>query len=1093
MLEIERGHAATLETKDTVLPQPPDPSFSRYVYNHFIPLHDGHAGNDWKGTTSPRIKLKQLAANRQKSLVPGTRETWPTSGNTPLPLVPEPNSIKVNNFDVAGYGIYVDPKWPKRTLSRKMTVSIPKENSPSKLPALGDSSSSARRSHKKSRHVRSASEAQLSTILKSTSERLKTANQKSRPRATLLDQVPGAPPSQPLPEAPLEKPSESCELPIESDHGDSVTRSIYELLKNPEFSPVKSGRRKPPHDSARLDRSPTPSEDSLRVSIIPPTALSSPSKSKPKNRYSQGSIIPFAETRELAELVNRKNKAPEWEVKVQSDQKRPASMSATYQISLLNDPFFSEVNSSKPFIPRDESLGPRPLYIRKSNLSGDKLPRRPQSCMAPHEHTSGNVQKSPNPLPPTQDSNPFRWSTQETMQYRSTTSPTQKRISKRSKVIRPPKLPQSVSIDMFLEERDVGKPSGAVRPSTSKLPVAGTKLDSRPPSVATFSPTLTNIKRKPNDSSPTPGQEIPRICIPVFGEKNFTPNPEEQLFARGIHQTSPKRKQHIVNMACDNLLPSVQDQGQLVSFPPPNIPPIRPQSTRNSLPHISTIYSPPPNSIFMQHSQAQYLASPLPPLLTIPGHLTGPRPEPSKPNPTSAFGRSIFSSPKAVKSSVAMLKRMDSGITLSTFTLQPQMDVNSQAVRAEAEEKRGRDTSSFLLSNSQKPGPMSISRPRQGSIVIDERSGSQRERKKLRSRDMNEDMDFFLRKRGLSSPSYKEGKKLSLVKEVDTFKPQAEKKGFGGEATDFSILASEKPQADMGMALMMGVETTSNSGINFQFVAVDPATFSVSSSDSETEYEPTTTSSTKISHVPPPPKSSARRKSPQEINTAPKEEQDTLAQYAHSPAHTPPPPPFKFVQTNLTSTTPFSSKALPSPTSPPLNFAHPKSQLKTQPSTIIPSAPPPHWSSIPSTKPSTYTSSIKSSHSLKRARIPTPKTTPSIVPPARSHKRDSAKFNGGTGARGRVRSLAIGGDEKGGGIEEAKGKGKVPEWVWSVDGLGLVLGWVGGGGRISGEGRGVNGNGREEWDTGCGKERESMYGDGGMGGMSVGNGNGGFF
>jgi len=929
-LEVERGGHDSVEMKTGSLPHPPAATLQfskRDSSNPFMPLDDGPIWNDWTGGNSVAIptrnKSRRSSGGKGSFRITGLRDSWPLVANIPLPMLPDQSNIQLSNVAAPGYEIVSEPKWPKRTASARTTVSVPREDSPRKRPHFNDLYPTTRKPQMRNAHVRSVSESQLTTILRSTSERLKSTNRRSLTRTlTSLDRPADKSPLQPLSRLPRRKKSESRECMVESDFGASP-------LQSPMESPARSSARR----VTRSPQSPTPtltSDDSLyassrRESLIP-LPLSSPSKSrKPRMRISS------AENRDLPSLVKGKNQ-PDWAAHSLNLQ-RSLSLSATPKPS-LGDPLSSKTKASISSSPGGV-VEPRPLFICRSAF-GEKTIQRPQSCAGPIQHISEQLQaplKKPQPPPHLAPvlgrtgSNPFRWSTQEIIQSRSTsTSPTRKRGQRRPRVSQMSQIPRLMSVGVVPEEsedemvlqrvRNIMAPNSP-HPSSAIEPIQIGGNNIQPPSIATFNPILAASKSGGNSPALKMRDSLSMYSKMRSGNNYRTRNPvtsKNELVTRPQFKPPPSRSQSRLtsiptkrpdrNISAENLVPS-PEHGLLVTSPTPILSPTLPESRTAEtprLPRTSTIYTPTAPPLFMQHSKA--FSAPLPPLVTIPGHLTGPRAEPAKRDSDSTPGKHL-APPQSMQTSIAMLKRMNSDVTMYTAspnesprpaaqssTLPLQMDVNFQAVmdansqavmeesRRIAEEKRKLlSQSSFIKENAQMRGSARHRR----QMLIDEkgRESTWKQHKMRKSReikskisDSSDDVDHFLRKRGLVAVvegALAASKEIeSTIPGLNTFDSQGSQGSIAAQAalkyptTSTSISSTSTSAEPPSMASMMGTGTLADF-FSVESKPVDADTFE-HGSDSETEYE--TVEKADEETAPPSPTGT----------------DDILALYSHSPA-----------------------------------------------------------------------------------------------------------------------------------------------------------------------------------------------------------------
>lgn len=542
--------------------QPPEIKFSRRCSNPFLPLRDGSLSQEWAAVAQEPVKAKRSASQRSFFRVSGARGSWPLASNNLIPLAILPSQSTTVLSPVAPPGYVIKDRGPNRSSSRlsrrKSAISVdtsrsisPKvtkrrgsaDSSPSQSPAK-----SPRRSPRRSptRGIfgapsvmpqkpqrRATSETQLSTILRSTSQRLKAAHRQSLQRTTTtIGKFPGMPPPNRLPTPPRGLATESREELIDKDYTESVRSSLFDCYTTRTPSPGKEIEltfEEPPVKP----RSPTPSSEDSLCETTPetaiPTPLKSPSKSlkspRAEKRYRRrtSSAVTATDTPSMDLTDTTAAKPAPTECNVSMDKNGPES---PHRVPISNDPFYSSVRSSKPVIPNSRIQGPRPMYFRKATFGREATSDRPASFCSPLGETTGNVQSmpkkqavSPPSSPersPDRDSvepNPFQWSPEEERKTRaSSASPkhpsNRRRGHKRSNVVRISGLvvssrPTSI-VEAVDEEDDTSQPklifnvpqsSGCVdappkSPSPSPSGLSSRRSSSRPPSSLKFEPTL---------------------------------------------------------------------------------------------------------------------------------------------------------------------------------------------------------------------------------------------------------------------------------------------------------------------------------------------------------------------------------------------------------------------------------------------------------------------------------------------------------------------------------------------------------------------------------------------------------------------------
>ncbi|EKD19512.1 hypothetical protein MBM_02749 [Drepanopeziza brunnea f. sp. 'multigermtubi' MB_m1] len=518
--------------------QPPDVGRGRrlsHSFAPFLPVTDNDTRHEWTkqdGLQVPPMARSNSTHRKGFFRTPSVRDSWPLITPPTLPFLPGQSSMVPCPVAPPGYVVGDIARWPKRTapiLGRKNSQDSSKSASPTRDPHVLDVMPYRRI------HRRSTSEDQLSTILRSTSQRLRDAQRKSMTRTlSSLAQSPGLPPSERLPTPPMRKAIESREVLIDPpENAESVGSSIYEYARTPSPnkrtsrshsqrslapSPASSNR------SPKFPKSPSPSvesKDSLCEVDTPdrviPSPLASPSRRssrEPKRHPMRTS----SDAKDVSVTIHNDAPAPLFATGSEGVARSKSVLKKPQRISLTSDPFYTSVRSPKPIMPLSLVQGPRPMSIRKATFGQEANPERPPDFNSPLRDVSGNARttpKSPLPDPPARtDQNPFQWSPQEAMHTRDTqTSPMRssphKKGHKRSNIVRVPNLsrPPSTIVDAVPEEPEEASPlrrnanprycsflSASPPKSTNSSPtrsVASSRRTSvRPPSTSTFNPTV---------------------------------------------------------------------------------------------------------------------------------------------------------------------------------------------------------------------------------------------------------------------------------------------------------------------------------------------------------------------------------------------------------------------------------------------------------------------------------------------------------------------------------------------------------------------------------------------------------------------------
>ncbi|EPE33511.1 hypothetical protein GLAREA_06524 [Glarea lozoyensis ATCC 20868] len=674
-----------------------EPRGGRMVYSEWEGI-DPFQGPQLAPRTTEEAQCKPTRTSR-------IRDSWPLT-NIPLSVLPGQATMTLNQVAPPGYLVEEKSRWPRRAGSARnsrTTVVVPSSGSFSQ-PLSEDPTTPTPRSRRPHLRRRSSTGTQMSRILRSTSQRLKPAQRHSLTRSlSTFARLPGSPPKQRLPTPPNgKKPNESSEGLVGATLFESPSSSLLDaFMRSP--SPDKTGADrlgKFDRDGTRSSGSSVISDDSLcemqPSEMVVPGILTSPNKQNipPTPRYrmtmpansrlpSQGTV--HVNTNQTA--TDRSPKEPE----IEKNQEQ--------RISSSGDPFYSCVRSGKPGFPKTSQTGLRPLYIRKATFGQETTTERPASYTSPLQDISGNVQlpqrKSLSQLSTsTTESNPFQWSPQEAMQERPRQRSPPKNGSKakghkRSNVVRMSNLirpPSAINVQPGLEEsEDETSESQFDIPPTAPLhlvewskspslasPAFSRQSSVRPPSVATFNPTLVIPELKPHSADEAEDEnQYPQS--PTLSDGNYYTenggNSEEEFFqskrpaippknqrrntvAVSAKRSSPNqnKKPHDRSQSA-NLTVSFSEPEKLISFLPPVL----------SLGTVKPRYS---STIVISGTKLESLPTFLaPPLLTmpIPGHLTGPRDLPSR----------TSSSPpprEPLHTSICMLRRMNSEISRYSYS-----------------------------------------------------------------------------------------------------------------------------------------------------------------------------------------------------------------------------------------------------------------------------------------------------------------------------------------------------------------------------------------------------------------------------------------
>ncbi|EDN96596.1 predicted protein [Sclerotinia sclerotiorum 1980 UF-70] len=629
---------------------------------------------------------KSLFQKRRSSI----RDSWPLASRVQtttatLTRVQSEKNIRINCVAPPGY-VLSEPQRPKTTFSRKSPI---KNSDSVEDITIVDGEPRMRQS----RH-RSNSENQLSSILKSTSQRLRDTHRQSvRKSWNNLGKFPGSPPKQRLPSPPLNKATESREVLLAPECSTPDYDSLQELQSPRTPSPGKRVPRAASRAFKKRGRSPTPSresDDSLcgidTPDLVIPAQLTSPSKSG--RRLEQRHRMNLSPTKGSASAV-KTHFAP--------------------KSSVISDPFFSSMKSAK-LTPSTTIYGPQPRYVRKATFGQEEIKEGLENHgHLPLKNISGNhlgpLLKEPRRPPQVSELNPFQWSPKEAIQSRRMPASPNKVMSKRkghkrSNVVRISGLSRPTSVSVVHEESEGNSPGmttiisrptlRVVEPSPSCTSLASRQssaLVPRPPFVSTFNPSISVPSLKPeprqvsliNDESKT---QPPLKIDPTF---NIPPlKPVERHTAPESEEYSPTPPSSKVNPLLN--FPSLKPVERPPS--PKRVSFCEIPSTRSSSPTrlsqsftntannalalglrpLSRVKAPSPLTL-------SSVSLPAPPLLSdplpIPAHLTGPRPEAHKSaSYSSAMTSFTYNTPNSthdsIATSISLLRRMNSEISCTS-------------------------------------------------------------------------------------------------------------------------------------------------------------------------------------------------------------------------------------------------------------------------------------------------------------------------------------------------------------------------------------------------------------------------------------------
>ncbi|KAF4620173.1 hypothetical protein G7Y89_g14648 [Cudoniella acicularis] len=626
-------------------------------------------------TPTSHLGISQIT-NSWKSIsiaLPKYEQGGPTAHQNPK------STVSLNQIAPPGYIMAPesDSKWPRGTSSKvlrnKVLVSTENPDQPTPHPP-------SNRPPWYSHQRRANSETQLSSILRSTSQRLKAANRRSLTRTmSTFARLPGSPPSQrPPPIPPFKQTTESREALIgeEIRYSESVRSSVYEAYLNRTPSMEKQSLKNAGHAGSKRARSPTPSDgsqDSLCAygtpDLIIPAPLTFPSKQH-SGREQRHPMSISKDPKELSLILRKNSRASVQPIASRNSMaeiKKKNICQSTPNISFQRSILLGGKNVLSPCF-RKRKFKDRGRFM----FAKQPLVRNAQPIPPPHQRSESQSTIATNE---SQERNPFQWAPHEYIQIRprqlSPKDKGRRKGHKRSNVIRMSNLsrPQSViSVDVVPEEPEVlsplrfsipsGLPLRVMEPTKSPSPSPSTsqRNSMRPPTTSTFNPSVTapDLRRRSSSKLPVPSSQdtsSPALLVCNYYAET-SGGSEDEFFKsrRSLTLTShaPSRsRNHDRNYSADQALH--QEPQTLISFPPPILAPRSVSIPPRPLP--SRVVSPP----ILLHS-----SSPAPPLLTmpIPGHLTGPRSPPTR-------SKSSVSPPprESLQASIGMLRRMNSEIS----------------------------------------------------------------------------------------------------------------------------------------------------------------------------------------------------------------------------------------------------------------------------------------------------------------------------------------------------------------------------------------------------------------------------------------------
>ncbi|KAI9744156.1 MAG: hypothetical protein M1818_002308 [Claussenomyces sp. TS43310] len=468
-----------------------------------------------------REVAKREPMSSRTNLVPpsyhitGLRDSWPLVSMNQSPEVPmtldgrllEPNSPEAAYYAAATTTLLRPPEQVHSRVSGLNTNMRPSQSA--QLSVFTDKRRSFGR--------RSVSENQLTSILRSTSQRLRDVRRRPVSRAlSILSQGSGQPPEEKLPSPPKNTHGDSREVLVTldqtEDYAESVKSSVLDM-----FSRTPSPARKVSRNAGsgkRQGRAPpvvdVSDDDSMyganTPDIVIPAALTSPSKSKVRMEQRLKMRISSAES--------------PVSIKIREDNRTSNSAfggrdifgnsQTAGQARLNDDPFVSKESSRRPL--NDKSSYNEDKYCSSHGKAafGQDSSLRSESPILPLKVLSGNISHPNNAFPGDKLlMNPFSWTNDTQLVVKKSPSPQKPAISRlrghqRSKTIRLSGL-LTQNVESVVEESENELyPKFEVAPTTIRLvdsvPDLSAKATpgsptsdysrirtSRPPSVARFS------------------------------------------------------------------------------------------------------------------------------------------------------------------------------------------------------------------------------------------------------------------------------------------------------------------------------------------------------------------------------------------------------------------------------------------------------------------------------------------------------------------------------------------------------------------------------------------------------------------------------
>lgn len=482
--------------------------------------------------------------------ITGLRDSWPMVGwvqshpNMPQYINKHPtiNSANVENrtsYSAFLYSADNEPAWPQPTFSRPGSITVRTDRRSNRW-SNHSAKSSVTSLERLLANRKSVSDGQLTSILRSTSQRLKAARRRPISRTmNFLSEVSDISPAAQPPSPSRDQNGDGPVVLVDNDYVslvDSVPSSILNRASQTPDPQKMILRTAESVQEIEKRTSPMASElsevDSLCSSKIPdsyiPAALSSPSKRGVE--VGQGHEMSISSTVDPLTGIDQDEG---WPLVALADDSGNANPSLSNSLSSANDPFLSVDTTTKRRLNSKSPKGPRPLTKRNTAIQQNSKTDGWEVPFPRLRPMSGNL-KSPNQLnlgpvvsaTETQESS-FYWSAHfsKSLALYSNQKPTGTRQKghKRSSTVRLSNLSRPASVSVILEESEKGtapthkdvtkgmyanylplperETSGSVIPNQNSYP------NSRPPSISTFQPFLTSLSTMAsiNDTIPSEG------------------------------------------------------------------------------------------------------------------------------------------------------------------------------------------------------------------------------------------------------------------------------------------------------------------------------------------------------------------------------------------------------------------------------------------------------------------------------------------------------------------------------------------------------------------------------------------------------------